>query len=56
MNNLQFAIYPGVVIEGDGAELTCSYKPSPGQYIDSIKWYLNSSEIYRIVPGLTTDR
>ncbi|XP_023326755.1 uncharacterized protein LOC111700160 [Eurytemora carolleeae] len=47
---------PGVVIEGDGAELTCSYRPSPGQYIDSIKWYLNSSEIYRIVPGLTTDR
>ena len=37
--------------------LTCSYKLGPGQWVDSIKWYLNSSEIYRIVPSLTlTDR
>ena len=36
--------------------LTCSYSVSPGEYIDSIKWYLNTSEIYRIVPGLNRDR
>jgi len=47
---------PAAVEEGAGAELTCSYKTSPGEYIDSIKWYHNSSEIYRIVPGLTTHR
>ena len=36
--------------------LTCAYSVSPGEYIDSIKWYLNNSECYRIVPGLTQDR
>ena len=46
----------GEVVEGDGAELTCSYTTTPGQFVDSIKWYFNTSEIYRIVPGLTTDR
>ena len=33
--------------------MTCSYQLSPGQWVDSVKWYLNSSEIYRIVPSLT---
>ena len=46
----------GGVREGGRTELTCSYQASPDHYIDSIKWYLNSSEIYRIVPGLTQDR
>jgi len=47
---------PGVVPAGSQVILTCSYSVFPGEYIDSIKWYLNSSEIYRIVPGLTKDR
>ena len=46
----------GVVEPGAEVVLTCSYTVSPGQYIDSIKWYLNSSECYRIVPGLHKDR
>ena len=47
----------GYVAGGGGTVLTCSYKLGPGQWVDSIKWYLNSSEIYRIVPSLTlTDR
>ena len=46
----------GSVEEGEGVELDCRYNPSPGQYIDSIKWYLNASEIYRIVPGLNDHR
>ena len=36
--------------------MTCSFMVSPGQFMDSVKWYLNSSEIYRIVPSLTKDR
>jgi hypothetical protein len=44
------------VREGGRADLTCNYLASPGHYIDSLKWYLNSSEIYRIVPGLTENR
>eukprot|EP00090_Calanus_glacialis_P008406 TRINITY_DN16732_c0_g1_i3.p1 TRINITY_DN16732_c0_g1~~TRINITY_DN16732_c0_g1_i3.p1 ORF type:complete len:202 (+),score=61.24 TRINITY_DN16732_c0_g1_i3:84-608(+) len=47
---------PGLVPSGSQVILTCSYSVSPGEYIDSIKWYLNSSEIYRIVPGLNRDR
>ena len=43
----------GYVGEGGGTVLTCRYQLSPGQWVDSIKWYLNSSEIYRIVPSLT---
>ncbi len=54
--NLNFVFFLEYVVEGEGAELVCDYQPTPGQFIDSIKWYLNSSEIYRIVPSLTTDR
>ena len=43
----------GYVAEGGGTVLACRYDLSPGQWVDSIKWYLNSSEIYRIVPSLT---
>ena len=42
-----------IVQSGSQVILTCSYSVSPGEYIDSIKWYLNNSECYRIVPGLT---
>ena len=38
---------------GSPAVMTCSYKLTSRQYVDSVKWYLNSSEIYRIVPSLT---
>ena len=41
---------------GSRAVLNCSYTVSPGQFMDSVKWYLNTSEIYRIVPSLTKDR
>ena len=42
-----------IVQSGSQVILTCAYSVSPGEYIDSIKWYLNNSECYRIVPGLT---
>ena len=45
-----------LVRSGSPAVLTCSFMVSPGQFMDSVKWYLNSSEIYRIVPSLTKDR
>ena len=45
-----------IVQSGSQVILTCAYSVSPGEYIDSIKWYLNTSECYRIVPGLTQDR
>ena len=35
------------------AVLTCQFRLGEGQWLDSVKWYLNSSEIYRIVPSLT---
>jgi len=47
---------PDIVQSGSQVILTCAYSVSPGEYIDSIKWYLNNSECYRIVPGLTQDR
>jgi len=47
---------PDIVQSGSQVILTCAYSVSPGEYIDSIKWYLNTSECYRIVPGLTQDR
>merc|ERR1719233_1526442 len=47
---------PGLVVAGSQVILTCSYTVYPGEFIDSIKWYLNTSEIYRIVPGLNRDR
>ena len=46
-------LYSDIVQSGSQVILTCMYKISPGEYIDSIKWYLNTSEIYRILPGLT---
>ena len=46
-------VLPGYVTGGGGTVMTCSYQLSPGQWVDSVKWYLNSSEIYRIVPSLT---
>ena len=36
-----------IVQSGSQVILTCMYTVSPGEYIDSIKWYLNSSECYR---------
>ena len=48
--------FSGLVPIGSQLILTCSYSVAPGEYIDSIKWYLNTSEIYRIVPGLNRDR
>ena len=49
-------MYSDIVQSGSQVILTCQYTVSPGEYIDSIKWYLNTSECYRIVPGLTKDR
>ena len=49
-------LYSDIVQSGSQVILTCQYTVSPGEYIDSIKWYLNTSECYRIVPGLTKDR
>ena len=49
-------IISDIVQSGSQVILTCAYSVSPGEYIDSIKWYLNTSECYRIVPGLTQDR
>ena len=37
---------------GSGVILTCNYLVTEGQAVDSIKWYYNTSEIYRLVPGL----
>ena len=45
-----------MIPSGSRAVLNCSYTVSPGQFMDSVKWYLNTSEIYRIVPSLTKDR
>ena len=45
-----------MVPAGSPAVLNCSFGVSPGQFMDSVKWYLNTSEIYRIVPSLTKDR
>jgi len=47
---------PEMIPSGSRAVLNCSYTVSPGQFMDSVKWYLNTSEIYRIVPSLTKDR
>ena len=54
--NLVSVSVPESVPTGSPAILTCSFAVSPGQFMDSVKWYLNSSEIYRIVPSLTKDR
>ena len=56
MLNLIIVVLSGLVPSGSAVILICSYSVSPGEYIDSIKWYLNTSEIYRIVPGLNRDR
>jgi hypothetical protein len=45
-----------MVEEGSQVVLTCSYLLEAGQSMDSVKWYLNTTEIYRIVPGLTQHR
>ena len=34
-----------LVQAGSQVVLTCAYTVSPGQYIDSIKWYLNNAEV-----------
>lgn len=47
---------PEFVSSGSSVILTCSYRVTEGEAIDSVKWYLNSSEIYRLVPGLHEDR
>ena len=41
---------------GSRAALTCQFRLPHNQFMDSVKWYLNQSEIYRIVPSLAQDR
>ena len=45
-----------LVEEGSVVVLSCTYLLEAGQSIDSVKWYLNTTEIYRIVPGLYAHR
>jgi hypothetical protein len=45
-----------LVEEGSTVVLSCSYLLGAGESIDSVKWYLNTTEIYRIVPGLYEHR
>ena len=44
------------VERGSEAVLRCRYTLTPGEYVDSVKWFLNTTEIYRIVPALTKHR
>ena len=46
----------GYIEEGGSCVLTCSYSLEPGEFVDSVKWFVNTTEIYRIVPGLTDFR
>ena len=41
---------------GSRAAFTCQFRLPHNQFMDSVKWYLNQSEIYRIVPSLAQDR
>ena len=31
--------------------MVCDYRVSEGEYVDSIKWYKDGQEFYRIVPN-----
>ena len=45
-----------MVEEGSSAVLSCSYSLAHTEYVDSVKWFLNTTEVYRIVPGLRDHR
>ena len=44
--------YLDLVEEGGNAVLSCSYTLGQSEFVDSVKWFYNRTEIYRIVPGL----
>ena len=45
-------LFLDLVEEGGKAVLSCSYTLGESEFVDSVKWFLNRTEIYRIVPGL----
>ncbi len=43
--------FPGYAMLGQTVTLVCDYQQGEGEYVDSIKWYKDGGEFYRIVPS-----
>ena len=48
---IQDVTFPGYAMLGQTVTLVCDYRVSEGEYVDSIKWYKDGNEFYRIVPN-----
>lgn len=48
INDVAFADY---AMLGQTVTLVCEYEVGEGEHVDSIKWYKDSGEFYRIVPN-----
>lgn len=48
--------FPSYVMLDQTVTLVCDYRVSEGEYVDSIKWYKDGDEFYRIVPNTPIER
>ncbi len=48
---IQDVTFPGYAMLGQTVTMVCEYTMDQGEYVDSVKWYKDGAEFYRIVPN-----
>ena len=53
---IQDVSFPSYAMLGQTVTMSCDYQVNEGEYVDSIKWYKDNQEFYRIRPNVKRER
>ena len=48
--------FPNYVMKGQSVTMICDYSLGEGEYVDSIKWYKDDNEFYRMYPNSPSEK